>query len=163
MKDAAAKHMDTSEILNDRRDSASAEAARLSIDDCSRSARLSNDSCSCLNAGSSSSVRGSYESCSISRAASPSTRFVEDGPKMSSDSGSLYTPFPALMDALSTAGLTMAIVCMLLSIISLVIRRAESSLVVVILAALVLVLNVGTSIAISLWCKKNLNKPNQKQ
>lgn len=57
----------------------------------------------------------------------------------------------------------MAIVCMVLSIISLVIRRFDFALVAVILAALVLVLNVGNVIAISIWRKKNLNEPNPKQ
>lgn len=57
----------------------------------------------------------------------------------------------------------MAIVCMVLSIISLVIRRFDFALAAVILAALFLVLNVGNVIAISIWRKKNLNEPNPKQ
>lgn len=152
MKDAAAKHIDASEILNERFDSASADAAR-----------LSSDSCSCLNAGSSSSVRGSNSTGSRSCATSPNTFLAEDGPKTSSGSGSTNMPFPLLMDALSFAGFTMAIVCMVLSIISLVIRRFDFALVAVILAALFLVLNVGNVIAISIWRKKNLNEPNPKQ
>ena len=149
----------TMAILRARTASLEADSALLrKIDICSFV--LSNNR---MNAGSSSSVRGSYEFCNISRAASPSTRFADDGPKMSSDSGSLNTPFPVLMEALPIAGITMAFVCILLSIIAVVIRRPVLALAVVILAALDVLIMIGNVIAISIWRKENLSEHNSKQ
>lgn len=148
MKEAAAIHIDISEIRNDLLDSASADTERASRDSNNR-----------MNAGSSSSVRGSIDDRNSSRIDSSSASCS----RRASRSGLSNHRFPSLIYALPIAGFVFAVVCLLLSIIAVVLRRSDLALVVVILAAIDVLFMIGNVIAISVWCKKNLNESNPKQ